>query len=80
MAPQAQKPSRFRVFLDGQPPGAAAGTDLDGAGNGLIAEPRVYQLIRQLKPIVDRVFESSFSTRTLKPSYLLLASRTRSLR
>ena len=60
MAPPAQKPSRFRVFLDGQPPGAAAGTDLDGAGNGLIAEPRVYQLIRQPKPIVDRVFEIEF--------------------
>jgi thiol-disulfide isomerase/thioredoxin len=61
VAPPTQKTSaRFRVFLDGQPAGAAAGTDLDGAGNGAMTQPRTYQLIRQSKPIVDRVFEVEF--------------------
>ena len=48
---------RFRVLLDGQPPGAARGLDLDAGGMGLAADQRMYQLIRQPKPIVDRTFE-----------------------
>jgi thiol-disulfide isomerase/thioredoxin len=38
---------RFRVFIDGQPPGAAHGIDVDSQGNGTVTEPRMYQLIRQ---------------------------------
>jgi thiol-disulfide isomerase/thioredoxin len=48
---------RFRLTLDGQPPGAAHGIDVDEQGNGTITEQRMYQLIRQSKPIVDRQFE-----------------------
>ena len=48
---------RFRVLLDGQHPGAAHGVDVDEQGNGTIAEPRLYQLIRQAAPIGDRRFE-----------------------
>ena len=51
---------RFRVSLDGQPPGAAHGADVDEAGNGIAAEQRLYQLIRQARPIVDRRFEIQF--------------------
>jgi hypothetical protein len=51
---------RFRVLIDGQTPGAAHGTDVDEQGNGVVAEPRMYQLIRQQKPIVDRKFEIQF--------------------
>ena len=51
---------RFRVFIDGHPPGASHGTDVDEQGNGVVTEPRLYQLIRQLKPIVDRQFEIEF--------------------
>lgn len=51
---------RFRVFIDGQVPGAARGADVDEQGNGLLKEPRMYQLIRQDKPIVDRTFEIEF--------------------
>jgi hypothetical protein len=29
-------------------------------GNGMVAEPRLYQLIRQPKPITDRQFEIEF--------------------
>jgi thiol-disulfide isomerase/thioredoxin len=51
------RPARFRVLIDGHPPGAAHGTDVDADGNGNVTEPRLYQLIRQSKPIVDRLFE-----------------------
>jgi thiol-disulfide isomerase/thioredoxin len=53
-------PSRFRVFIDGQPAGAAHGSDVDDQGNGTVTEPRMYQLIRQQQPIVDRRFEIEF--------------------
>ncbi len=51
---------RFRTRIDGQPPGAAHGSDLDDAGNGTVTEPRMYQLIRQAAPIADRQFEIEF--------------------
>jgi len=51
---------RFRVFIDGQPPGAAHGIDVDDQGNGTVAEQRLYQLIRQSTPIADRQFEIEF--------------------
>jgi len=47
---------RFRVLLDGKPPGAAHGTDVDDQGNGTLRGQRLYQLIRQSKPINDRQF------------------------
>ena len=61
MGPAARGPSvRFRVLIDGQPPGAAHGIDVDQQGNGTVAEQRLYQLIRQPKPIADRHFEIEF--------------------
>jgi len=51
---------RFRVVIDGQPPGAAHGVDVDSQGNGIVTQQRMYQLIRQPKPIVDRLFEIEF--------------------
>ena len=61
LAPAAQGQSvRFRVLLDGQPPGAAHGIDVDDQGNGTVAEPRMYQLIRQSTPVGDRLFEIEF--------------------
>jgi hypothetical protein len=52
--------ARFRVSLDGQPPGAARGVDVDAHGAGTVAEQRLHQLIRQPGPIVDRTFEIAF--------------------
>jgi len=51
---------RFRVLIDGKPPGAAHGVDVDDQGNGTVTEQRLYQLIRQRKPIADRQFEIEF--------------------
>jgi thiol-disulfide isomerase/thioredoxin len=52
-----QNSARFRLSLDGQPPGASHGVDVDGQGAGTVIEPRLYQLIRQSEPIADREFE-----------------------
>jgi thiol-disulfide isomerase/thioredoxin len=61
MGPKAQGTSlRFRVFVDGQPPGAAHGGDVDANGYGTVFEHRTYQLIRQAKPVADRKFEIEF--------------------
>ena len=61
MGPAARGTSvRFRVLIDGQPPGAAHGIDVDEQGNGTVTEQRLYQLIRQPKPIADRQFEIEF--------------------
>jgi len=61
MGPAASgTPVRFRVVIDGQRPGAAHGGDVDDGGNGTVTVPRLYQLIRQPKPIVDRQFEIEF--------------------
>ena len=61
MGPAARGTSvRFRVLIDGQPPTAAHGADVDDQGNGTVAEQRLYQLIRQPKPITDRLFEIEF--------------------
>jgi thiol-disulfide isomerase/thioredoxin len=61
MGPAAPGASvRFRVLIDGKPPGAAHGGDVDEQGNGTVSEQRLYQLIRQAAPIVDRQFEIEF--------------------
>jgi thiol-disulfide isomerase/thioredoxin len=51
---------RYRVLIDGEPPGTAHGVDVDDAGYGVIDQPRMYQLIRQPGPIEDRQFEIQF--------------------
>jgi thiol-disulfide isomerase/thioredoxin len=61
MGPAAPGTSvRFRVLIDGQPPGTAHGIDVDEQGHGTVTEQRLYQLIQQPKPIADRQFEIEF--------------------
>ena len=61
MGPAAPGTSvRFRVRIDGQPPGAAHGADVDDEGNGTAAGQRLHQLIRQPGPVTDRTFEITF--------------------
>ncbi len=55
------KPVQFRVTIDGAPPDYSHGSDVDGAGNGTVTGQRLYQLIRQSGPIMDRTFEIRFS-------------------
>ena len=61
--PAGEGAVRFRVSLDGQPPAAAHGGDIDEQGMGVAKDQRLYQLIRQPKPIVDRVFQIEFLDR-----------------
>ncbi len=51
---------RFRVLIDGQPPLGAHGVDADEQGLGIVTGQRLYQLIRQERPISDRHFEIEF--------------------
>ena len=51
---------RFRVTIDGKPPGAAHGIDVDEQGEGKLTSPRMYQLIRQPLPIFDHEFAIEF--------------------
>ena len=55
-----EHPIGFRVTVDGEPLGGAHGTDVDADGSGTLIEQRMYQLIRQPRPVVDRVFEIEF--------------------
>jgi thiol-disulfide isomerase/thioredoxin len=64
MGPATQgTPIRFRVHIDGKPPGPAHGADVDAQGNGVVSEQRLYQLVRQPKPIAERTFEIEFLER-----------------
>jgi thiol-disulfide isomerase/thioredoxin len=61
MGPKSRGTSvRFHVLIDGRPPGAAHGVDVDEQGYGTVTEQRMYQLIRQPSPIADRQFEIEF--------------------
>jgi hypothetical protein len=58
--PPGGHPARFRVLIDGAAPGSAHGFDVDHNGSGAVKEPRMYQLIRQSGPIMDREVEIQF--------------------
>jgi hypothetical protein len=58
--PASGGPARFTVRLDGQPPGDAHGLDVDAAGDGVISEPRMYQLVRQPAAVGEHAFEITF--------------------
>ncbi len=51
---------RFRVRIDGKPPGADHGSDVDAQGNGVVRTQRLYQLIRQAQGNGPRLFEIEF--------------------
>ena len=50
----------FTVELDGRPPGDAHGVDAAGSGEGVLAEPRMYQLVRSRAAGAQRDFEITF--------------------
>ena len=58
--PASAAPVRFAVRLDGQPPGTAHGLDVEQSGEGMLREPRMYQLVRQRMPIRQQTFEITF--------------------
>jgi cytochrome c biogenesis protein CcdA/thiol-disulfide isomerase/thioredoxin len=60
LGPHDGKPVRFRVLLDGKPPGDDHGVDTDADGNGTVTDERLYQLVRQSKEVAEHTFEIEF--------------------
>ena len=60
LSPGAREPIPFRLFLDGEPPGASHGVDVDEDGNGLLRDGRLYQLVRQHDAVRERTLEITF--------------------
>ena len=56
----SEKPVRFRLTIDGKPPGADAGVDVKADGTGVVREQRLYQLVRQKGEVRDRTFRIEF--------------------
>ncbi|HWK61571.1 MAG TPA: cytochrome c biogenesis protein DipZ [Eoetvoesiella sp.] len=54
------RPVRFRVRIDGAPPGANHGSDVAEDGSGQVTSQRLYQLVRQKGAVRDRTFEIEF--------------------
>jgi thiol-disulfide isomerase/thioredoxin len=61
MGPRARDTSvPFTVHVDGEPPGAAHGFDVDEQGHGTLSQQRLHQLIRERGSITERTFEMTF--------------------
>ena len=56
----AGKPVRFRVTLDGKPPGTDHGEDCGADGVGTVTDSRLYQLIRQESGARERLLRIEF--------------------
>jgi thiol-disulfide isomerase/thioredoxin len=56
----AREPIPFAVLLDGAPPGASHGVDVDADGNGVLRAGRLYQLVRQHDGVRERTLEITF--------------------
>ena len=59
--PQPEGGARFTVTLDGEPPGEDHGLDIDPSGAGTLAEPRMYQLVRQRHAVRRRTLQLTFA-------------------
>jgi thiol-disulfide isomerase/thioredoxin len=57
---QGVAPIPFRVSVDGAQPGAAHGVDVDGGGEGVAADRRLFQLVRQPERVDEHTFEITF--------------------
>ena len=54
------EPIRFRVRIDGEAPAASHGVDVDEDGNGVLADGRLYQLVRERDAVRERTLEITF--------------------
>ncbi len=57
---RAPEPVRFRVLVDGAPPGASHGVDVDEDGAGVLDDGRLYGLVRQHDTVRERTLEITF--------------------
>jgi hypothetical protein len=63
MSPGTREPIPFRLLLDGEPPGASHGVDVDEEGNGVLREGRMHQLVRQHDAVRERTVAITFLER-----------------
>lgn len=54
------RPVRFKITIDGKPPGNDHGMDVAADGTGTVTEQRLYQLVRQQDASADRTFAIEF--------------------
>jgi thiol-disulfide isomerase/thioredoxin len=60
MAQITDEPIPFRVTVDGETPGGSHGVDVDEDGNGWLREGRLYQLVRERGPVLERTVQVTF--------------------
>ena len=60
LSPGERPPIPFRVSVDGQAPGEHHGVDVDPDGNGVLADGRLYQLVRARDGVRERTLEITF--------------------
>ena len=60
LCPRAGDAIPFRLHLDGEAPNSSHGMDVDEAGNGLLKDGRLYQLLRQHDRVRERTPEVTF--------------------
>jgi thiol-disulfide isomerase/thioredoxin len=60
LSPGGSGPIRFRVLLDGAPPGPSHGADVAEDGLGVLDDGRMYQLIRVHDGVRERTVEVTF--------------------
>jgi hypothetical protein len=53
-------PVRFRVTVDGAPPGESHGVDVGDDGTGTVTDQRLYQLVRETGTVADHLFQIEF--------------------
>lgn len=58
--PHDGKPVRYKVTIDGRPPGESHGVDASADGSGEVTSQRLYQLVRVDGDVADRTFEIEF--------------------
>jgi thiol-disulfide isomerase/thioredoxin len=61
LSPGTRSSIPFRIALDGAQPGSSHGVDVDEDGNGMLREGRLYQLVRQDGPVLQRRLEITFA-------------------
>jgi hypothetical protein len=60
LSPGAREPIPIRLLLDGEAPGSAHGVDVHEEGDGLLADGRLYQLVRQRDAVREQTLEITF--------------------
>jgi thiol-disulfide isomerase/thioredoxin len=60
LSPGSRGPIPFRVLLDGEPPGASHGVDVDEDGTGLLQDGRMYNLVRAHDTVRERTLHITF--------------------